>query len=95
MEWSRVTRWPKESNKADCRWRRAQERSEQIASALEAAHEKAIIHRDVKPTNIMITPDGALKVLFFGLAKMALPKPGETPRTRRSHACTHAARRVN
>jgi Tol biopolymer transport system component len=45
----------------------------QIVAAIEAAHDTGIIHRDLKPSNVKLRPDGAVKVLDFGLAKMREP----------------------
>jgi Tol biopolymer transport system component len=55
----------------------AMEIAVQIAAGVEAAHEAGVIHRDLKPGNIIITPDGKAKVLDFGLARS--DEPSSTP----------------
>jgi len=49
----------------------------QLCRALEVAHEQGVIHRDIKPHNIVVDPTGFLKVMDFGIARLANPPQGQ------------------
>ncbi len=51
----------------------------QVAAAIEAAHDRGVIHRDLKPGNVMVTPSDRVKVLDFGLARRLDSRPGNQP----------------
>ena len=50
----------------------------QLCRALEVAHEQGVIHRDIKPQNLIVEPSGTLKVMDFGIARLASRKDGVT-----------------
>jgi hypothetical protein len=61
-------------------WREVLSVAVQAARALKHAHNRNVLHRDLKPAHLMVTPDGTLKVLGFGLSKVVpAPPPATTP----------------
>ena len=57
--------------RSDIRWKEAVHFTVQILRALQHAHDKGIVHRDIKPQNIMLLSDGTIKVMDFGIARLS------------------------
>ena len=63
----------------------------QVCSAVHYAHQRLIVHRDIKPTNILVTADGAPKLLDFGIAKILVPSLDAEPTISRPMTVAYAS----
>ncbi len=62
----------------------------QVCSAVQYAHQHLIIHRDIKPDNMLVTAEGVAELMDFGIAKYWIPIPTPVEATSRCRACGHS-----
>ena len=73
----------------DIKWKEAVHFTVQILRALQHAHDKGIVHRDIKPQNIMLLPDGTIKVTDFGISRFSRNEIRATSATDKAIGSVH------